>query len=101
MEKLKNLADRVGIKAREVKFAVGAMAASAAVPVVTVMASAEGEPGTSTGLSTYATQIQNQFTQTANDIVPIIVGVLGAGLAVFAIFIGIRLAKKMFSTVAK
>lgn len=101
MEKLKNLADRVGIKAREVKFAVGAMAASAAVPVVTVMASAEGETGTSTGLSTYATQIQNQFTQTANDIIPIIVGVLGAGLAVFAIFVGIRLAKKMFSTVAK
>lgn len=101
MEKLKNLADRVGIKAREVKFAVGAMAASAAVPVVTVMASAEDEPVTSTGLSTYATQIQNQFTETANDIIPIIVGVLGAGLAVFAIFVGIRLAKKMFSTVAK
>lgn len=101
MEKLKNLADRVGIKAREVKFAVGAMAASAAVPVVTVMASAEDETGTSKGLSTYATQIQNQFTETANDIIPIIVGVLGAGLAVFAIFVGIRLAKKMFSTVAK
>ena len=64
-------------------------------------ASAEGETASSSGLSDYATQITAQFTDTANDIIPIIVGVLGAGLGVFAIFLGIRLAKKMFSTVSK
>jgi hypothetical protein len=99
MKTLKDFAERVGIKAREIKFAVGAMAASAAVPVVTVVASAEDPEPSS--LSTYASQITNQFTSTASDIIPIIVGVLGAGLTVFAIFVGIKLAKKMFSTVAK
>ncbi len=101
MEKIKNLAERLGIKARQIKFVVGASAASAALPVVSVMASAEGETGTTTSLSTYAGQIGQQFTNTANDVIPIIVTVLGAGLGVFAIFVGIKLAKKMFSTVAK
>lgn len=99
MEKLKNFAESLGIKAREIKFAVGASVGAAALPVVSVMASAEGE--TSTGLSAYADQIGAKFTQTANDVIPIIVTVLGAGLGVFAIFVGIKLAKKMFSTVAK
>lgn len=99
MEKLKGIADRVVEKARNAKFAVGALTASAVVPALAVVASAED--GSSSSLSTYATQIENQFTSTANDILPIIVGVLGAGLGVFAIFVGIKLAKKMFSTVAK
>lgn len=101
MEKLKNFAVRLANKARQAKFAVGAVAASAAVPVVSVIASADDTTGTTTGLSTYTDQITAQFTNTANDIVPIIIGVLGAGLGVFAIFMGIRLAKKMFSTVSK
>lgn len=102
MEKIKELGNSIITKARNAKFAVGALAASAAVPVFAVVASAEdGTGSTSSGLSTYATQIQNQFKSTANDIIPIIVGVLGAGLGVFAIFVGIKLAKKMFSTVAK
>lgn len=101
MENLKNFAVRLANKARQAKFAVGAVAASAAVPVVSVIASADDTTGTSTGLSTYTDQITAQFTNTANDIVPIIIGVLGAGLGVFAIFMGIRLAKKMFSTVSK
>lgn len=101
MEKIKLFAELLASKARKAKFAVGAVAASAALPVVSVAASAEGETGTSTGLAQYSAQITDKFTQTANDVVPIIVGVLGAGLVVFAIFVGIRLAKKMFTTVAK
>ena len=102
MEKIKMFADRVAAKAHNAKFAVGALTTSALVPVMAAAASAEDGTGTtSTGLSTYSDQITAQFTTTANDIIPIIVGVLGAGLAVFAIFVGIRLAKKMFSTVAK
>lgn len=99
MEKLKKIADSVACKARKAKFAVGALAASAAVPVLAVVSSAED--GTSTNLSTYASQIETQFSNTANQVIPIIVGVLGAGLGVFAIFVGIKLAKKMFTTVAK
>lgn len=98
MEKLKMVVE----KARNAKFAVGAFATSALVPVITVAASAEDEvPAASSGLSDYTSQITAQFTNTASDIIPIIIGVLGAGLGVFAIFVGIRLAKKMFSTVAK
>lgn len=98
MDKIKDFAERLATKARSAKFAVGAMAASAAVPVISVVASAED---TGSSLATYKDQITAQFTSTANDVIPIIVGVLGAGLGVFAIFVGIKLAKKMFSTVAK
>ena len=104
MEKLKNFAESVGIKAREIKFAVGAMAASAAVPVVTVMASAEGEPATSstsTGLAQYSSQITNTFTSMVDDIMPIAIGVLGTGATIFALFIAWKLARKALSTVAK
>ena len=98
MDKIKNFAERLANKARSAKFAVGAMAAWAVVPVVSVVASAED---TGSSLGTYKDQITAQFSSTANDVIPIIVGVLGAGLGVFAIFVGIKLAKKMFTTVAK
>lgn len=73
----------------------GTAAVSAAA--LAVAASAEGE----TGLASAAEQITSQFTSAASDITPIILGVLGAGLGIFVIFVGIKLAKKMFSTVSK
>lgn len=94
MNKVKNLLERVGTKA---KFAVGTLAAAGTTAIATVAASAEE----GTGLASYSTQITEQFTNTANDVIPIIIGVLGAGLGIFAIFVGIKLAKKMFSTVSK
>ena len=94
MNKVKDLLERVGTKA---KFAVGTLAAAGTTALATVAASAEG----GTGLASYSTQITEQFTNTANDVIPIIIGVLGAGLGIFAIFVGIKLAKKMFSTVSK
>ena len=102
MEKLKVFGEKVLTKARNARFAVGAVTTAAALPVITVISSAE-EPaaGTSTGLSAYTDQITSQFTQTASDIAPIIIGILGAGLGIFAIFMGIKLGKKMFNTVAK
>lgn len=95
MNKVKNLLERVGTKA---KFAVGTLAAAGTTAIATVAASAAEE---GTGLASYSTQITEQFSNTANDIMPIIIGVLGAGLGIFAIFVGIKLAKKMFSTVSK
>lgn len=76
--------------------AVGAAAVSATT--MAVAAFAEGE---TTGLASAADQITAQFTSAAGDITPIILGVLGAGLGIFVIFVGIKLAKKMFSTVSK
>ena len=75
--------------------AVGAAAVSATT--MAVAAFAEGE----SGLASAADQITAQFTSAAGDITPIILGVLGAGLGIFVIFVGIKLAKKMFSTVSK
>lgn len=94
MNKVKDLLERAGTKA---KFAVGTLAAAGTTALATVAASAEE----GTGLASYSTQITEQFTNTANQIMPIIIGVLGAGLGIFAIFVGIKLAKKMFSTVSK
>lgn len=104
MNKVKDLLERAGTKA---KFAVGTLAAAGTTALATVAASAEEGTGLAssaeagTGLASYSTQITEQFTNTANDVIPIIIGVLGAGLGIFAIFVGIKLAKKMFSTVSK
>lgn len=95
MNKIKSFLSRMGKKA---KVACTLSAVAAMTALSTVVSSAEEG---STTLSSYSTQITEQFTSAANDIVPIIIGVLGAGLAIFVIFVGIKLAKKMFTTVAK
>lgn len=72
------------------------MAASMAVS-----SSAADSSGSSSGLAGASDQILEQFQGAANDITPIILGILGVGLGIFVIFIGIKLGKKMFTTVAK
>lgn len=96
MNKVKNFLSRVGTKARAA-VALGAVAAMTAVSTV-VSSAADVE---SASLSSYTTQITDQFTTLASDVVPIIIGVLGAGLVIFGVFMAIRLGKKMFSTVSK
>lgn len=66
-----------------------------------VCACAADSTDSPTALAGASDQIIDQFSGAANDIIPIILGVLGAGLVIFVVFVGIRLAKKMFSTVAK
>lgn len=48
-----------------------------------------------------ADEIIGQFSDAANSITPVIIGILGAGLGIFVIFVGIKLGKKMFTTVSK
>lgn len=96
MNKVKAFLKRVAAKGKLI--AVGAAVACSAA-IGTVVASAES--GTSTGLSQYSDQITKQFTTLAGDVVPIILGVLGAGLVIFGILAGIKFAKKAFGTVAK
>jgi len=72
-----------------------------AILMVTALAvTASANDGNTVGLGDYSEQITAQFSNAASDILPIFLGVLGAGLIVFVVFKGIRLAKKMFGTVA-
>ena len=80
-----------------VSVAVAAVSALA----MSVAAFAE-EAGTgSSALAGAKDQILEQFSGAASDIVPILIGILGAGLGIFVIFVGIKLGKKMFNTVSK
>lgn len=84
-----------GIKAflakAKMKLVGGALAGIMAVATA-VSASAEE--------ADYTAQILEQFEGAAADVIPIILGVMGVGLGIFAIFKGIKLAKKMFGTVS-
>ena len=93
MSKIKGLFTHLGKKA---KYAAAMMGVGCTTALTAIVSSAEGA-----GLSSYSDQIISQFTSAADDIVPIVVGVLGAGLGIFVIFVGIKLAKKMFTTVSK
>lgn len=96
MNKVKAFLTRVSGKA---KYLASAMAVGCTAALATVVSSAED--GTTTELSNYSDQIIAQFTGAADDIIPIVVGVMGAGLAIFVIFVGIKFGKKMFNTVSK
>lgn len=84
---------------------VAILSAVSSIVALSATVGAEGEVTTATAavptLSNYSGQITSQFTQAASDIAPIIIGVLGAGITIFVIFIGIKYGKKMFSTVSK
>lgn len=95
MSKVKAFLSRIGGKARF----IAAMAVSSCFLALTSLV-ASAETGTS-ALATNKDTIINEFKNAAADITPIIVGVLGAGLGIFVIFVGIKLAKKMFTTVSK
>ena len=58
------------------------------------------ETDSNSALAGASDQILEQFQSAASDITPIILGILGAGLGIFVIFISIKLGKKMFKTVS-
>ena len=95
MKKIK----KILAKTKKILTAVAAAAVSGLS--MAVAASAETQTGGGSALASASDQIIDQFQGAASDITPIILGVLGAGLVVFVIFVGIKLAKKMFTTVAK
>lgn len=85
------------LKKKSVVLASAALACGS----MAVAASASEPAGTESALDGASEQILEQFTRAAADITPIILGILGAGLGIFVIFVGIKLGKKMFTTVAK
>lgn len=78
------------------KSLIGVIGAAMTTGILTVAASAE-EPV----VESVSDQVIAQFTSAAGDVTPIILGVMGAGLGIFVIFVGIKLGKRMFSTVSK
>lgn len=96
MNKVKSFFTRMGNKA---KVMCSMAVASCMAAVATIVSSAED--GTTTEVANYSDQIIEQFTGAAEGIIPIIVGVMGAGLTIFVVFVGIRFGKKMFNTVSK
>lgn len=95
MYKLKDFLGK--LKKKAVVFAAAALACG----TMAVATSAAETSGGETALGGASEQIMEQFTGAAADITPIILGILGAGLGIFVIFVGIKLGKKMFTTVAK
>ena len=95
MNKIKSILS--GLKKKAVVIASAALACG----TMAVAASAAENSGSGSALSDASDQILEQFTRAAADITPIILGILGAGLGIFVIFVGIKLGKKMFTTVAK
>lgn len=87
------------ISAKTKKILVGVAAAALSCSAMAVGAFAAGETSGS-ALAGASDQIIEQFTTAANDIRPIIIGVLSAGLGIFVIFLGIKFGKKMFKTVS-
>lgn len=83
------------------KKALSLVSAVLACVPISVAASAAETSGGETALGGASEQIMEQFTGAAADITPIILGILGSGLGIFVIFVGIKLGKKMFTTVAK
>ena len=96
MYKLKNFLGK--FKKKAVVFASAALACGT---MAVAASAAEGTPSGGSALSGASDQILDQFTVAAADITPIILGILGSGLGIFVIFVGIKLGKKMFTTVAK
>ena len=96
MNKVKAFLTRVSGKA---KYLASAMAVGCTAAAATVVSSAEGT--TTAGLSTYTDSIISLFTNMANDVIPVVIGILGAGLTIFGVFTAFRLGKKAISTVSK
>ena len=72
----------------------------ASLSIVAMTALTASASTTGTGLGDHSAEITAQFQAAATDIIPIIIGILGVGLGIFVIFKGIKLAKRMFSTVS-
>lgn len=98
MTKLKLSLLRIGRKSR---FMAAMAVATCFMALSSAVAFAADDSTTTSALSSNKDEIIRQFTDAASDITPIIVGVLGAGLGIFVVFVGIKLAKKMFTTVSK
>lgn len=85
-------------------FVVGGIATVSAC-VITVVASAADTSGSATVdttsmMSEAGNQLTSQFSSMVTTIIPVILGILGTGLVIFGIIKLVKLAKKIFGSVA-
>lgn len=83
------------------KIGVALIAVSAAITNVIAVGAEGTETLAEGGLSPEVqAQIQSQFTNMGDDIMAVIVPIIGIGLGIFALILGIKFGKKMFKTVS-
>ncbi len=96
---MREFLNKIKNKSKKILGAAACAAMSCAL-AVSASAAETGEGAGASALAGASDQIQQQFTQAASDITPIVLGILGAGLGIFVIFVAIKLGKKMFKTVS-
>lgn len=96
MNKVKAFLTRVSGKA---KYLASAMAVGCTAAIASVVASAEET--TTVSLSDYTDSITSQFTGLVSDVLPIVIGIMGAGLTVFGVFVAFKLGRRALGTVSK
>lgn len=86
-----------------------ALVVSAAIALTSAMTAAvacaeetvtDGGSQMSTVLADAGEQITSQFSDLVATVVPVLIGIIGTGLAIFGIIALVRLAKKIFGKVA-
>lgn len=97
-EKIKKIGKRC-----KVAVIAGAVAVSSALVSVCASAAPTTEAGSfdmSKAMSDAGTSIQNQFGVLVTTLIPVMVGILVTGLAIYGIFTLVKVAKKIFGKVA-
>jgi len=97
-EKLKKIGKRCKVVVATAAAAVVGVVSSVCASAATVEAS--GSFDLSKAMNDAGTSIQNQFGVLVTTLIPVVIGIMISGLAIFGIFSLIKLAKKIFGKVA-
>lgn len=97
-EKLKKIGKRCKVVIATAAAAVVGVVSSVCASAATVEAS--GSFDLSKAMNDAGTSIQNQFGVLVTTLIPVVIGIMISGLAIFGVFSLIKLAKKIFGKVA-
>lgn len=97
-EKLKKIGKRCKVVVATAAAAVVGVVSSVCASAATVEAS--GSFDLSKAMNDAGTSIQNQFGVLVTTLIPVVIGIMISGLAIFGVFSLIKLAKKIFGKVA-
>lgn len=97
-EKLKKIGKRCKVVVATAAAAVVGVVSSVCASAATVEAS--GSFDLSKAMNDAGTSIQNQFGVLVTTLIPVVIGIMISGLAIFGVFSLIKLAKRIFSKVA-
>ncbi len=99
IKKLRTMLKKGKVLAAAALIAVSSAVCSVAASAEDVSAPA-GSGNMEAMLSDAGEQITGQFNSLVTTVIPVIIGIMGAGLVVFGIFALVKLAKKIFGKVA-